>query len=103
MARPPASGTQHALRAGDYEAVVASVGATLRSLTYQGRDQVGGEPSTVQSCSGGSMKGSALSLPDAFLAGLKLSPPDFVTALEGRPGGWVGLGGRFPGAGRLAL
>ncbi|HEY9306685.1 MAG TPA: aldose 1-epimerase family protein [Microbacterium sp.] len=40
MARPPASGIQHALRAGDYEAVVASVGATLRSLTYRGRDLV---------------------------------------------------------------
>ena len=32
------SGTQHALRAGDYEAVIASVGASLRSLTYDGRD-----------------------------------------------------------------
>ena len=31
------SGTQHALRAGDYEAVIASVGATLRSLTHHGR------------------------------------------------------------------
>ena len=31
---------QHALRAGDYEAVIASVGATLRSLTYDGRDLV---------------------------------------------------------------
>lgn len=40
MARPPASGTQHALRAGDYEAVIASVGATLRSLTHRGRDLV---------------------------------------------------------------
>lgn len=40
MARPPASGTQHALRSGDYEAVVASVGATLRSLTHRGRDLV---------------------------------------------------------------
>lgn len=40
MARPPASGIQHALRAGDYEAVVASVGASLRSLTYRGRDLV---------------------------------------------------------------
>lgn len=40
MARIPASGTQHALRAGDYEAVIASVGATLRSLTHQGRDLV---------------------------------------------------------------
>ena len=40
MARPPVSGIQHALRAGDYEAVVASVGATLRSLTYRGRDLI---------------------------------------------------------------
>jgi aldose 1-epimerase len=32
------SGTQHALRAGDYEAVIASVGASLRSLTHAGRD-----------------------------------------------------------------
>jgi len=40
MASTPTSGTQHALRAGDYEAVVASVGATLRSLTYRGRDLV---------------------------------------------------------------
>lgn len=40
MARTPASGTQHALRSGDYEAVIASVGASLRSLTYRGRDLV---------------------------------------------------------------
>lgn len=67
-------------------------------LTYQDRDQVGGEPSPVQSCAGGTMKDDALSLPEAFRSGLKLSPPAFVAALEGRPGGWVGLGGRFPGA-----
>jgi aldose 1-epimerase len=36
----PVSGTQHHLRAGHYEAVVASVGASLRSLTFQGRDLV---------------------------------------------------------------
>ncbi|MBN9194356.1 aldose 1-epimerase family protein [Microbacterium sp.] len=40
MARTPLSGIQHALRAGDYEAVVSSVGASLRSLTYGGRDLV---------------------------------------------------------------
>ncbi|MET0296286.1 MAG: aldose 1-epimerase family protein [Microbacterium sp.] len=40
MARTPLSGTQHALRSGDYEAVIASVGASLRSLTYKGRDLV---------------------------------------------------------------
>ena len=40
MARTPLSGTQHALRAGDYEAVIAGVGASLRVLTYRGRDLV---------------------------------------------------------------
>jgi aldose 1-epimerase len=40
MARTPLSGTQHALRAGDYEAVVSSIGASLRSLTFRGRDLV---------------------------------------------------------------
>lgn len=40
MARTPLSGTQHSLRAGGYEAVVASVGASLRSLTFDGRDLV---------------------------------------------------------------
>lgn len=40
MPRIPTSGTQHALRAGDYEAVIASIGATVRSLAYRGRDLV---------------------------------------------------------------
>ncbi len=40
MARTPLSGIQHALRSGDYEAIISSVGATLRSLTYEGRDLV---------------------------------------------------------------
>ncbi|WP_246160051.1 aldose 1-epimerase family protein [Microbacterium rhizomatis] len=40
MAHIPASGTQHSIRAGDYEAVIASVGASLRSLTYASRDLV---------------------------------------------------------------
>lgn len=40
MARTPASGTQHALRSGDYEAVIASVGASLRTLTHRGRNLV---------------------------------------------------------------
>ncbi|MFE1646969.1 aldose 1-epimerase family protein [Microbacterium sp. P01] len=38
MAHTPLSGTQHSLRAGGYEAVIASVGASLRSLTYEGRN-----------------------------------------------------------------
>ena len=40
MQRRPVSGDQHVLRVGDYTAVVASVGASLRSLTFQGRDLV---------------------------------------------------------------
>lgn len=40
MARAPLSGTQHALRAGDAEAVIAGVGASLRSYTYEGRNLV---------------------------------------------------------------
>ncbi len=36
----PTSGTQYALRSGRYEATVASVGASLRSLSYDGRDLV---------------------------------------------------------------
>lgn len=35
-----ASGTQYTLRSGEYEAVIASVGASLRSLTWRGRDLV---------------------------------------------------------------
>lgn len=34
--RRPASGTQHLLRSGDYQAVVASVGASLRVLRHRG-------------------------------------------------------------------
>lgn len=38
--RRPRSGTQFTLTSGDYRAVVASVGATLRSLTHAGRNLV---------------------------------------------------------------
>lgn len=40
MARIPLSGTQYTLRAHDYEAVIASVGATLRVLRHGARDLV---------------------------------------------------------------
>lgn len=40
MARTPLSGLQHSIRAGDYEAVIAGVGASVRSLTYRGRNLV---------------------------------------------------------------
>ena len=36
----PASGNQYTITAGDYEATIASVGATLRTLIYRGRDLV---------------------------------------------------------------
>ncbi|ALV46238.1 galactose mutarotase [Arthrobacter alpinus] len=36
----PVSGTQIALTSGDYQAVIASVGASLRSLTHRGRNLV---------------------------------------------------------------
>ena len=38
--RIPVSGIQHRLRCGEYEAVVASVGASLRALRHDGRDLV---------------------------------------------------------------
>lgn len=40
MARTPLSGTQYTLRAGDDEAVIASVGASLRSYRHGERDLV---------------------------------------------------------------
>lgn len=40
MPRIPASGVQFVLRAGDYRAEIASVGASLRSLAWRGRDLV---------------------------------------------------------------
>jgi len=36
----PLSGTQYILRSGDYEAVIASVGASLRCLRHRGRELV---------------------------------------------------------------
>ncbi|WP_353816211.1 aldose 1-epimerase family protein [Agromyces sp. SYSU T00266] len=40
MSLDPLSGAQHTLRAGHYVAHIAGVGASLRSLTYRGRDLV---------------------------------------------------------------
>jgi len=40
MTRTPLSGTQHTLRAGEYEAIVAAVGASLRVLRHGDRDLV---------------------------------------------------------------
>lgn len=38
MTSIPLSGTQHTLRSGEYEATIASIGATLRRLTHAGRE-----------------------------------------------------------------
>ena len=38
--RTPVSGIQHTLRCDQYEAVIASVGASLRALRHEGRDLV---------------------------------------------------------------
>lgn len=40
MPNIPLSGTQYTLRSGDYEAAVASVGASLRCLRHRGRDLI---------------------------------------------------------------
>jgi aldose 1-epimerase len=37
---PPVSGSQHVITAGPYQAAIASVGATLRQLTFEGRDLI---------------------------------------------------------------
>ncbi|HYV44206.1 MAG TPA: hypothetical protein VFA20_05060 [Myxococcaceae bacterium] len=64
-------------------------------FTYLDRDAVGAPGRPVQSCQGGSMGKTALALPEAFRAALKLpKAPPGVMALEGRAGGWVGYGAR---------
>lgn len=40
MTETAVSGTQHTLRADGYEAVIAGIGASLRSLRHRGRDLV---------------------------------------------------------------
>ena len=40
MSQLPSSGTQHVLRSGDYAATIASIGATVRTLSHRGRDLV---------------------------------------------------------------
>jgi aldose 1-epimerase len=40
MTDAPVSGVQTTITAGDYEAVIASIGASVRSLTFRGRDLV---------------------------------------------------------------
>jgi hypothetical protein len=58
-------------------------------VTYEDKDPEG-EPASVSNCSGGSMVGAALKLPDEFRKGLKLKVPESVLTLEAAPKGWLG-------------
>ncbi len=60
-------------------------------VTYEDKDPEGGAV-PVSNCSGGSMLGAALKLPDDFRKGLKLKVPESVRALEAAPKGWLGWG-----------
>ncbi|WNG24531.1 hypothetical protein F0U62_11245 [Cystobacter fuscus] len=60
-------------------------------LTYDDVD-TGAQPPAVTNCKGGGMVGEVLRLPEEFRKGLKLKPPEGVTGLEGRAGGWLGYG-----------
>ncbi|WNG15039.1 hypothetical protein [Cystobacter fuscus] len=60
-------------------------------LTYDDVD-TGAQPPAVSNCKSGGMVGEVLRLPDEFRRGLKLKPPEGVTGLEGRAGGWLGYG-----------
>lgn len=60
-------------------------------VTYQDRDAPAASPTVSKNCSGGSMQGQALRLPDEFHKALKLKPPQSVTGIEGREHGWVGF------------
>ncbi|MHB8879561.1 MAG: hypothetical protein ACYC8T_38190, partial [Myxococcaceae bacterium] len=59
-------------------------------LTYEDRDEVAENPVTVSNCTGGTMAGGSLKLPDELRKGLKLKPPESVDGLEAREGAWLG-------------
>lgn len=60
-------------------------------VTFSDRDGPAASPAVSTNCSGGTMQGEALKLPDSFRSQLKLKPPESVTGLEGRENGWVGF------------
>ncbi len=59
-------------------------------ITYEDQDSGGAKAVPVSNCQGGAMVGDALRLPDEPRKGLKLKPPETVTALEPAKGGWLG-------------
>lgn len=60
-------------------------------VTFQDRDSPAESPSVSSNCSGGTMAGHALRLPDDLRKALKLKPPESVIGVEGRKSGWVGF------------
>ncbi|MBN1206435.1 MAG: hypothetical protein JXB05_16110 [Myxococcaceae bacterium] len=61
-------------------------------ISFEDQDAVGQQPTTVSNCKDGGMIGDALKLSDEFRKGLKLKPPEDVTALEATRGAWLGWG-----------
>ncbi|MDR2454930.1 MAG: aldose 1-epimerase family protein [Bifidobacteriaceae bacterium] len=106
----PLSGAQHVIAAGPYRAEIASVGATLRRLAYQGRDLVVPfEAGQVRP----HYRGAVLApWPNRVIDGrytargarlqLPLSEPDRLHALHGLAL-WVGFGARTASGGGVVL
>jgi len=59
-------------------------------LTYEDQDGTDGKTVSVSNCRSGTMTGEALRLPDELRKGLKLKPPEAITALEPAKDGWLG-------------
>jgi len=59
-------------------------------ITYEDQDGAGAKAVPVSNCQGGAMVGESLKLPDELRKGLKLKPPEAVTAVESAKDGWLG-------------
>lgn len=59
-------------------------------LSFEDRDQPAQAPAVTRNCTGGTMSGEALRLPEDFRRALGIKPIDRVQGLEGREHGWVG-------------
>jgi hypothetical protein len=59
-------------------------------ITYEDQDGAGAKAVPVSNCQGGAMVGESLKLPDELRKGLKLRPPQAVTAVEPAKDGWLG-------------
>jgi aldose 1-epimerase len=106
----PASGAQHVIEQGPYRAVVASVGATLRSLTYEGCDLV--VPFGAEQVRPFYRGATLVPWPNRVVDGcyqvgsekyqLPLNEPERSHALHGLVL-WLGFQGALASPGRLAL